>query len=121
SLQTDRYATYHITDPGDFYAKEDAWSVANDPTAAANNVGSQPPVPPYYVLMKLPDSKGLDFALVRPFTPNNRQNMTAYMVAHSDPADYGQLVTYRLSHSDASLRPHQLQRRINQDPPVRPQ
>ena len=34
SLQTDRYSTYHITDPGDFYAKEDAWSVANDPTAS---------------------------------------------------------------------------------------
>jgi len=118
SLQTDRYSTYHITDPGDFYAKEDAWSVANDPTASANNLGSQPPVPPYYVLMKLPDSSGLDFALVRPFTPNNRQNMTAYMVAHSDPADYGQLVTYRFPNSDALFGPQQIQGRINQDPLV---
>ena len=56
--------------------------------------------------------------LVRPFTPNNRQNMTAYMVAHSDPADYGQLVTYRFPNSDALFGPQQIQGRINQDPLV---
>ena len=118
SLQTDRYATYHITDPGDFYAKEDAWSVAIDPTGVLNNVGAQPPVPPYYVLMKLPDSNTLGFALVRPFTPNGRQNMTGYMVAHSDPSDYGKLVTYRFPNSDALFGPQQIQARINQDPQV---
>ena len=73
NTQIQIYATYHITDPGDFYAKEDAWSVANDPTASANNLGSQPPVPPYYVLMKLPDSSGLDVR-ARPQRPDRRSS-----------------------------------------------
>jgi len=68
--------------------------------------------------MKLPDSNTLGFALVRPFTPNGRQNMTGYMVAHSDPADYGKLVTYRFPNSDALFGPQQIQARINQDPTV---
>jgi uncharacterized membrane protein (UPF0182 family) len=120
-LQTDRYANYHIASPDNFYSKEDAWVVGNDPTFQLNNgvlSFSAPKMPPYYVLMKLPDSKNLDFVLVRPFTPVGRPNMTAYMVAHSDPEDYGKLVTYVFKRSDSIFGPEQIQARINQDPLV---
>ncbi|MFA5891372.1 MAG: UPF0182 family protein [Actinomycetota bacterium] len=122
-LQSDRYANYHVTDADSFYQKEDAWLVANDPTQSLNVpsgsvAGINSPVPPYYVLMRLPGEKKVDFVLVRPFTPVGRANMTAYMVAHGDPESYGRLVTYAFSRSDSIFGPEQIQARINQDPAV---
>jgi uncharacterized membrane protein (UPF0182 family) len=117
-LQTYQYSNYHMTNADDFYAKQDSWVIANDPNATSAVTGNTTPVPPYYVLMKLPDEKNLGFVLVRPFTPLQRQNMTAYMVAHSDPQDYGQLTTYAFPSGDATFGPEQVQARINQDPLV---
>jgi len=116
-IQSNRLATYHITNPIDFYGKGDAWSVARDPDPRINPLQS-PPVPPYYVLQNLPGEEGLDFVIVRPFTPANRQNLSAYLVAHSDPDKYGKLVLYRFPNSDAIFGPEQVQARINQDPAV---
>ncbi len=114
-LQTDRYANYHITDPDNFYLKQDAWLVSKDPTQSAT---AQPPVPPYYVLMRLPEEKELSFVLVRPFAPVGRQNLSAYMVAHSDPENYGQLVSYVLPRAESFFGPEQVEARIKQDPLV---
>jgi uncharacterized protein len=116
-LQTDRYANYHMTNANDFYAKQDSWLVSNDPTQSTAGGGTVP-VPPYYVLMKLPDGKGLEFVLVRSFSPVGRQNLTAYMVAHSDPVNYGELTTYSFPRSDATFGPEQVEARINQDATV---
>jgi uncharacterized membrane protein (UPF0182 family) len=116
-LQTDRYANYHMTNANDFYAKQDSWLVSNDPTQSTGGGGTVP-VPPYYVLMKLPDGKGLEFVLVRSFSPVQRQNLTAYMVAHSDPVNYGELTTYSFPRSDATFGPEQVEARINQDATV---
>src|SRR5207248_2225071 len=116
-LQTYQYSNYHMTLADDFYAKQDSWLVANDPNSPTSS-GTTGPVTPYYLLMKLPDEKGLDFVLVRPFTPVQRQNLTAYMVAHADPADYGRLVTYAFPSGDLTFGPEQVQARINQDPLV---
>jgi hypothetical protein len=113
-IQSNRLATYHITDPIDFYGKGDAWSVARDPDPRIASL-QRPPVPPYYVLQTLPGEEGLDFVLVRPFTPANRQNLSAYLVAHGDPEKYGKLVLYRFPNSDAIFGPEQVQGRINQD------
>jgi uncharacterized membrane protein (UPF0182 family) len=116
-LQTYQYSNYHMTAADDFYAKQDSWLVANDPNSPTS-AGGTSPVTPYYLLMKLPDEKGLDFVLVRPFTPVQRQNLTAYMVAHADPLDYGRLVTYAFPSGDTTFGPEQVQARINQDPLV---
>jgi hypothetical protein len=71
--------------------------------------------------MKLPGEERLDFVLVRPFTPNGRQNLTAYMVAHSDPGNYGKLVTYVFPKRDAIFGPEQIQARINGDTTISPE
>ena len=119
-VQTDRYASYHITRPSNFYSREDAWRVALDPTEAGVQT---PPVRPYYLMMRLPDEQAVDFVLVRPFTPRGRENLTAYMVAHSDclaqPCpDYGRLTTLAFPKDKAILGPQQVFARINQDPIV---
>lgn len=117
-LQSDRFASYHILDPSNFYSREDAWLVGTDPTGSLGQAGDHPPVPPYYVLTQLPGEKELSFVLVRPFTPAARANLTAFMVAHSDPGNYGQLVSYTFPKSDSVFGPEQIQARINQDPAV---
>jgi uncharacterized membrane protein (UPF0182 family) len=123
-VQTDRYATYHITDPVNFYLKEDAWTVAKDPSEKENrDFLNAPPVSGYYLLLKLPDERDLSFVIARPFTPNERQNLTAYMVAHGDcPTPdcpgYGQLVSYVFPKEEAIFGPEQVFARINQDPAV---
>ena len=47
---------------------------------------------PYYVLTLLPGQKTEQFSLILPFTPQQRQNMVAWMAAPSDPVDYGKIV-----------------------------
>lgn len=121
-VQTERFGSYHITDPDNFYSKEDAWRVASDAAGSANNeTALTRSIPPYYVLMRLPGEKDLDFVLVRPFTPTgDRQNLTAYMVAHGDPDEYGKLVSYVLPKNENIFGPDQIQSRINSDPDVSP-
>ncbi len=114
-VQSNRYGPYHIEDPVNFYSQEDVWRVANDPTGGGV---TPPPLPPYYILQELPNEDGLQFVLVRPFTPLGRQNMSAYLVAHSDPDQYGRMVAYRFPKSDVIFGPEQIQGRINQDPVV---
>ncbi|HEX9774250.1 MAG TPA: UPF0182 family protein [Actinomycetota bacterium] len=120
-IQTEQLGRYHITDPSNFYSGEDVWTVALDPTQQADLVSPQPQVPPYYVLQTLPGEEGLDFVLVRPFTPRERQNLSAYVVAHADPDEYGKIVTYRFPKNEAILGPQQINSRINADPIVSPQ
>lgn len=118
-VQTDRYGSYHITNPDNFYSKEDAWLVAEDPTQSSEI--STLAVPPYYQLVELPGEKGgADFVLVRPFTPVGRPNLTAYMVAKGDADEYGEIITYVFPKSQAIFGPGQVQSRINSDPEVSP-
>ena len=114
-VQSNRYGPYHIQDPVNFYSQEDLWVVASDPTAGGV---TPPPLPPYYLLQELPGEEGEAFVLVRPFTPLGRQNMTAYLVAHSDPEEYGRMTEYRFPKTDVIFGPEQIQGRINQDPVV---
>jgi uncharacterized membrane protein (UPF0182 family) len=126
-VQSDRYANYHVTDANSFYQKEDAWLVARDPTAPAGNgslCGGKfapcPPVPPYYVLQKLPGDRDVNFNLVRPFTPGGagRQNLVGYMVVHCDPENYGEMTTYEFPRSEQIFGGEQVEAQINQDPQV---
>ena len=112
-VQTNMWGRYHLEDPDDFYNQNDAWNVAQDPEAVENGLtGAQPldaqgrpiarpreaRIDPYYLLMRLPDEEQTEFLILRPFVPvssdDSRKEMTAFMVAKSDPDSYGEIVTY---------------------------
>lgn len=108
-VQTAMWGRYHLTNTDDFYNKNNAWDVARDPNAVnlAGNVtavgaaeSTDQPIDPYYLLMKLPDQKGERFLQLRPYVPvgsnRSRQQLVSFMVAQSDPRDYGQLDVYRM-------------------------
>lgn len=90
-IQSDRYANYHVTDPVQFYAKGDFWSlpqVVIDPTEQARKLE------PYYLLLPLPGETEARFILFSPFTPAARPNMVSWLAANSDPEAYGDLVAF---------------------------
>ena len=117
-LQTNMCGRYHITDPQPFYEKTSAGAVANDPgssvtgnSSAAQSAtqlltGQQPRaadrIEPFYQLLQLPGEKQTSFVISRPFVPysetasSQRQVLTSFMVADSDPDSYGQLTVYEM-------------------------
>lgn len=115
--QTDQYRAYHMTDPTTFYNKADLWEVSPDPGSgalnqqtvdqaqtptttnrpqAASSTGKR--IDPIYVLSRLPGQKSEEFLILRPFVPvskgNALQNLVSFMVAKSDPSQYGKLESF---------------------------
>jgi uncharacterized protein len=73
---------------------------------------------PYYLLVRLPGETREHFVLVMPFTPNNKQNMVAYMAARSDPDNYGTITLFNLPRSRTVFGPTQVNAQILADPNV---
>ena len=80
--------------------------------------GTKPRMRPYYLLTKLPGEQDEQFVLVMPFTPNNKQNMVAYMAARSDPASYGRITLFSLPRARTVFGPTQVHAQILADPDV---
>ncbi len=110
NVQTNIYATYHMTSPQIFYNKEDLWQI---PVLAGGE--SEAPMAPYYTIMRLPQEKHEEFILMLPFTPGRKDNLSAWMVARSDGENYGELVVYRFPKQKLVYGPKQISARINQD------
>ncbi|MFN8489567.1 MAG: UPF0182 family protein [Caldilineaceae bacterium] len=113
TVEAQIYRIYHMTDPNEFYNKEDVWAW---PQEVYNN--QTQPVEPYYVLMQLPESKDLDFVQILPFTPANRENMIAWLATQNDPAKYGQKLVYEFGKDALVYGPKQIEARIDQDPVI---
>jgi uncharacterized membrane protein (UPF0182 family) len=70
---------------------------------------------PYYILAKLPGSTELEYMLMTPFTPHNRDNMISWMAARSDFPDYGKMLFYELPKDKLIYGPNQIEAMINQN------
>jgi uncharacterized membrane protein (UPF0182 family) len=115
NIQVNIYATYHITDPRVFFAREDVWDV---PTASSSPGATGSQVQPYYVLFRLPGETKPEFLLIMPFTPHGKQNMVSWLAARSDAPNYGKYVSFVLPKDKVIFGPQQVANRINQNPAV---
>ncbi|TAN31497.1 UPF0182 family protein [bacterium] len=111
-VQVGIYATYHITDPKVFFAREDVWDI---PTAQTSPGSVAAPVQPYYVLFRLPGEQNPEFLLIMPFTPRGKNNMVSWVAARSDGAHYGEYVSYVLPKDKVIFGPQQVANRINEN------
>ena len=109
-IQIERYRRYHMTDPQVFYNNEDLWTRPREQYA-----GQQRIMEPYYILSKLPDEERLQFMLMTPMTPDNRDNMIAWITAKSDFPDYGNVLVYKLPKEKLIYGPNQIESRVDQD------
>ncbi len=136
-VQTNMYGLYHIDDPAAFYNRTDAWEIAQEPgelggTAAGlgqlapSGQGQVPLGParenrmdPYYLQMRLPGSRTSDFVILQPFVPfsrdDSRKDLSAFLVARSDPAAYGQIEAYVMPRQRQIDGPAVVNSRIQQD------
>lgn len=105
--------TYHMTDPDQFYSKEDEWDFPQEIFDSAPQMMS-----PYYVIMRLPEERGEEMVLFIPFTPRTKQNMISWFGARMDGEHYGELVNYRFPRGRLVYGPEQIEGRIEQDPEI---
>jgi uncharacterized protein len=115
SSQMNVLKTFHMSNPGVFYNKEDAWDIASE------LYGTKPqPVEPYYTVMRLPGEPKEEYVLMIPFTPassetNKRNNMVAWLGARMDGDKFGELILYKLPKNIEVDGPFQIESRIDQD------
>jgi uncharacterized protein len=109
-IQVDKLNTYHMTVPQVFYNREDVWVPPKERYA-----GETVLMEPYYVLIRLPGENRLQFLLMTPVTPSNRDNMIAWIAARSDMPGYGEVIVYKLSKDSLVLGPLQIEAMIDQD------
>ena len=121
-LQTVMFATYHMADPETFYHREDQWQIPEAPQGSADAAGSEERGASEaflrHMVMRLPGEPDPEFILMRPFTPRQKDNLAAWIVARNDGANYGKLAVYRFPRQSLVFGPNQIVNRINQDTEV---
>jgi uncharacterized membrane protein (UPF0182 family) len=68
-----------------------------------------------YQIIKLPGEEGVEFILTVPYTPINKNNMVALLVARNDGDKYGEMIIYKLPKNKLVYGPMQIETRISQD------
>ena len=110
SIQAAQYETFHMTDPQVFYNREDLWVPPLE-----KYEDKVIPMDPFYILMKLPGSDQLEYLMMSPFTPQNRDNMIAWLAARCDFPDYGKMLFYELPKEKLIYGPNQVGAMIDQN------
>ena len=116
AMQAAMFATFHMTNPAVFYNREDQWEIP------AFEVGGQAErMEPYYTVMKLPGESGPEYIQMLPFTPRQKDNLSAWMAARTDGDNYGRLVVFQFPKQTVIFGPRQVAARISQDQVIAPQ
>lgn len=137
-VQTTVFGRYHLTNPDEWFNASDAWNVAPDPgtgllsnqttqttgtaTAAPATRRIDKRMEPYYVVTRLPSDQEAEFQILQPFIPrsknDDRRNLTAFMVAKSDPGSYGKLEAYVMPEGGNVAGPTLIASEMQSDPTV---
>ena len=96
--QASLYTTYHMTEADQFYHREDQWQIPVVDQGQSHNPFMR------HIVMRLPDEAREEYIFMAPFTPRQKDNLAAWMVARNDSEHYGQLVVYRLPKQSLVLR-----------------
>ena len=112
TVQASMYGKYHITTASSFYSAADAWALSPSPgsgspsqalqtTLTTNAQGQEVStgqlvrMAPIYQVLKVPGQNQQSFNLLDAFVPisgqSQIQTLSGFMIAGSDPGDYGKL------------------------------
>src|ERR671911_26254 len=135
-VQSDVYSNYHVTESRRFYQGSAKWLLSPDPgsgqlTAAqlrsvtdaqpeqgarrgATSTGNR--MRPYYLNISLPGEQEPSFIILQPFVPvsagNRQTRLVSFMVARSDPSNYGEMTAFEMPQGESVLGPVQIDNRI---------
>ena len=138
AAQVATYGRYHITNPASFYNAGDAWSIsqtsgAGSPSqtlAISQTVNSQGFVvtssaqrmAPIYQVNSLPGTTAQTFTISDAYVPKSNslhiQNLTGFMIATSDPKNYGKLSVYVTPSGQNTIGPVMADSQIQQNTKV---
>jgi uncharacterized protein len=116
SLQAHMYATFHMEGPAVFYNREDQWEI---PVFESGGQSSR--MEPYYTIMRLPGEEREEYIQMLPYTPRQKDNLAAWLVARSDGENYGRLMVFQFPKQTLIFGPRQIAARISQDQVIAPQ
>jgi uncharacterized membrane protein (UPF0182 family) len=111
-IQADVYKRYHVNDITVFFQGEDRWDIAREKVGASEEESA---MTPNYYMIKMPGEENIEFVNSIPYTPKDRPNMIALLVARNDGANYGELVLYRLPKGRTIMGPSQIDAQISQN------
>ncbi|QIK62252.1 UPF0182 family protein [Leucobacter viscericola] len=130
-VQREILGKYHVTDPGAFYSKEDAWRTPNDPVKTVAEGVTPPAQPPYYLTLSAGDKVEPNYSIYSTYIPDasgatTRDILTGYLAANSNAGstagkvskDYGVLKLLVLPKGDTIPAPGQVQNSFKSDPKV---
>ncbi|MGK8523929.1 UPF0182 family protein [Nocardia asteroides] len=110
TIQREMLAKYHVDEPREFFTTNAFWSVPSDPTVESN-----PHQPPFYVLLGDQDTAEPSFRLASAMVGYNREFLSAYVSAHSDPENYGKISVLQLPTDTLTQGPQQIQNSMISD------
>jgi len=110
TVQAELFNTYHMEDVQAFYQREDVWQFATE----RYREGFQEVIP-YYVMIKFPGSENVEFVLMMPLTPKNKNVINAWIAGRCDYPHYGKIIVYTFPKGVEVLGPRQIEARIDQD------
>ncbi|MBN1604535.1 MAG: UPF0182 family protein [Chitinispirillaceae bacterium] len=110
TIQSEMYAAYHMVNPETFYQREDLWEYATE-----RYRGEFQPISPYYVMIEFSGRDSIEFALIVPFTPRNKNVMNGWIAGHSDIPHYGDMTVYPIPKGVEVFGPRQIEARIDQN------
>ncbi|MFJ4416086.1 UPF0182 family protein [Streptomyces sp. NPDC088925] len=109
-VQRELLTRYHVDSAQTFLSGSEVWQVPDDPT---NKTGNS--IPAYYLSMKMPGESNQAFSLTTTFTPNGRDNLSAFMAVNAEAGtkDYGRLTLLKMPTADTTDGPKQVQSKFN--------
>src|SRR5262249_7507013 len=135
------YSRYHVTESRRFYQGSAKWLLSPDPGSgqltAAQLQSAAAPAPadqrkgatstgnrmrPYYLYINPPGQQQPSFIILQPFVPvsagNKPTRLVSFMIASSDPGDYGKMTAFEMPQGESVLGPVQIDNRIKSTPDV---
>ena len=115
NIQAKVLKRYHNIQPDVLYRGDDVWDIAthNASSKVSSTKGTE--INPYYTMVKTTDSTTSRLGLVIPFTPYEKQNVTAYLVGSTDENGNNVLKLYNYPTDSNVLGPMQLDTQLGQD------
>ncbi|WP_236836283.1 UPF0182 family protein [Blastococcus sp. KM273129] len=114
-VQREILTRYHVDDPVDFYNANNRWQIPDDPTQDTDQ-----DQPPYYILAQRPGDNEATFQLTSALNAFQRENLSAFISASSDPDTYGEIQVLRLPGNTPFRGPGQVQNAFESNNQVRP-
>jgi uncharacterized membrane protein (UPF0182 family) len=114
TMQTQVLRTYHQETASQFHGQEDVWTTPQETGRGTAAIEYRPE----YARYRLPDAQEDEFLLSTVFVPVGLQNLTATLIARSDPGGYGELRLFEFRIEDGVPGPRQVEALIEQDPVI---